>query len=264
MKLSHILALFALTIGIALSGLLAPLAAQTENPDDLIFLTGTVDLRSGRVVVGDFVLVAGSAPLPPLLRQNDYVIVIGALQADGTTVRIASIEIIDDPDATPQPTPEVTPELTPVVTPEITPEVTPSPTAQPGDCVRQDHPAAGRYAEAFGVPVAEIIGWHCAGFGFGEIARAYLLAEATGETPASYFEQRRSGLGWGQIMRGSDVRPSDLAPGRVGRGNGRGGDDTDDDDGGRGNGNGNGGRGNGGRGNGNGNSGRGNGGGRGG
>ena len=101
----------------------------------------------------------------------------------------------------------------------------------------------------------EIIGWHCAGFGFGEIARAYLLADAAGVAAATYFAQRQAGMGWGEILRQADVHPSQLAPGQVIRPN----DDDDDDGAGRNNGNNGNGNGNNGNGNGNGNNGNGNG-----
>ena len=42
------------------------------------------------------------------------------------------------------------------------------------------HPVATRLADAFGVSYDEIMGWHCKGYGFGNIAKAYLLAQKTG------------------------------------------------------------------------------------
>jgi hypothetical protein len=225
------------------TALVAPLAAQTtQNPDDLIFISGTIDLTQGGITIAGYTLVAGATPLPPVLRQGDYVIIIGYLQATGVTVVIESIDLIEDPNATPTPTPEVTPEVTPEATPELT------------DCARDDHPVATRYADAFDVSYDEIIAWHCQGFGFGEIARAYLLAEANGEDVTTYFDARLGGQGWGQIMRDSDVHPSDLAPGRVGRGDNDDGEDGEESGEQRGNGSGGNGNGNsGGNGNGNGN-----------
>jgi hypothetical protein len=83
-------------------------------------------------------------------------------------------------------------------------------------------PVAARLAAAFGVPYAEIMGWHCKGFGFGEIAKAYLLAKKTGKAPGDYFGMRTKGEGWGQIVKDAGVKPQDLAPGQVNKGNGQG------------------------------------------
>ena len=72
------------------------------------------------------------------------------------------------------------------------------------DCTgnSDDHPKARKLAELHGAPYAEIMGWFCQHFGFGEIELAYSLAEeyaAFGITPAQLFEMRRSGWGWGEI-----------------------------------------------------------------
>ncbi len=61
----------------------------------------------------------------------------------------------------------------------------------------------------------EIMGWFCQGFGFGEIARAYLMADSSGDPASTYFEQRQAGLGWGEIVKEAGVHPSSLAPGQV-------------------------------------------------
>jgi len=86
-------------------------------------------------------------------------------------------------------------------------------------------PVAERLANAFGVSYTEIMGWHCKGFGFGEIARAYLLAQKGHKlTVTQVFALRSDGQGWGNIVKGSGISPSELAPGQVikGKGNGNG------------------------------------------
>lgn len=208
-----------------------PLLAQTATPiaqpegSELVLITGPVDLSDGSLRVGEFVLVPSGAVLPPLLRQGDVVIVTGYLLADGVTVLALTIELFveHDPEITPEPSPEVTPEvtpeptpeITPEATPEVTPELTPEPTPDISGCEQPNHPIALAYAREFGVSYEEIISWRCLGFGYGEIARAYLLAYETGADPTDYFEQRAAGLGWGQIVRQEGVHPAQLAPGRV-------------------------------------------------
>jgi hypothetical protein len=41
------------------------------------------------------------------------------------------------------------------------------------------------------------MGWQCQGFGFGEIARAHLLAKKTGKSPGDYFGLKQGGQGLG-------------------------------------------------------------------
>jgi septal ring-binding cell division protein DamX len=88
------------------------------------------------------------------------------------------------------------------------------------------HPVASRMADEFGVSYDEIMGWHCKGFGFGEIAKAYLLAKKTGKLPGDYFAMRSAGKGWGNIFKEEEVKPRDLAPGAVIRGKKNKGDAT--------------------------------------
>jgi hypothetical protein len=200
--------------------------------------------------------------VPTTLTQGALVIVTGVLQPDGLTIQPTAFEYFDDLGGTP--TPAVTPppgENTPIA-PTVTPlPVTIAPTYWPTPwdddrCDQPDHPVALQLAQAFGVSYDEIIGWHCRGFGFGEIARAYLLAEQTVESPDMYFALKESGMGWGQIVRDAGISGSEhssLAPGQVKHRD----DDGQDDDGQPENSQGNNGRGNNGN-NGNGNNGNGN------
>lgn len=272
-------------------------------------IVGPIELSEGAIRVDGVIIAPASAFIPAALVDGDWVVVTGILLNDDTlqATSLTRIELltvttvlgldqvvidgqlvavtVDTEDAQPGDLVLVTyyldasgaiiiiridavnPEATPEVTPEATPEVTPEPVAD--DCARPDHPIALRIASAFAVSYDEVMAHHCAGQGFGNITRAYLLAEESGQDASTYLLLHQSGMGWGQIMRESDVHPSDLAPGRVFNGRGRGGDEDDagpggppDDRGGppdnpgRGNGNNNPGGGNG---NGNGNSGGGNG-----
>jgi hypothetical protein len=229
-----------LLAGLALLVIVLPLAAQTATPEPgtTVVVVGAVDLQSGGIMVNGYQIAPASAFQPAILRQGDEVIIIGNLLPNGQVIQAVSIEFFEPtPEATPDVTPEVTLEPTAEVTPEVTleptievtPEVTVEPTAEvtaeptpdTGACNNPNHPVATNLAASFSVSYDEIIGWHCAGFGFGEIARAYLLADASGLTPQSYFDQKNAGMGWGQIVREAGVHPSDLAPGQVIRHGGR-------------------------------------------
>ncbi len=84
-------------------------------------------------------------------------------------------------------------------------------------CVGTDsHPVAMTLAEAFDTDYETIIGWHCAGYGFGEIGRALLLADQVeGVTAEELLGSFAEGTGWGNILREFDVRPNELGLGRV-------------------------------------------------
>src|SRR5207248_9775588 len=93
------------------------------------------------------------------------------------------------------------------------------PAVQPGtpaaDCGKSDNPVAVRLASAFGVPTSEIMGWHCQGFGFGEIAKAYLLAKSGKMSVADIFALKKGGKGWGNIIKDAGVNHSSLSMGRL-------------------------------------------------
>jgi len=94
------------------------------------------------------------------------------------------------------------------------------------DCLANDkQPVATQLAQLFGVSYSEIMKWHCQGYGFCEIARAYLLAQKGGKlTVQQIFSQRDSGQGWAQIAQAAGVSVNDLQSlgrlkGKVGKGN---------------------------------------------
>ncbi len=94
----------------------------------------------------------------------------------------------------------------------------------PTECLKNTtHPVATRLAEALGVSYAEIMGWHCKGYGFGEIARAYLIARKSSMTVQQILDARKAGKGWGEILKEAGVDPGDVAPGQImGKGQGKG------------------------------------------
>ncbi len=232
--LLFVLVLF--TVSLAQSSAKSP----STDPATLSVVAGPVDLGQGVIMVNNYIIVPSTGLQSPTLQQGDEVVVIGYLQPDGVTVLATSFELFagtnapllestEEPtpeatveptaEVTMEPTPEVTMEPTPEVTMEPTPEVTMEPTAEvttePADCIQSGQPVGQRLADDFGVSYDEIMGWFCQGFGFGEIARAYLMADSSGDPAASYFDQRQAGMGWGEIVKEAGVQPSSLAPGQV-------------------------------------------------
>ena len=199
--------------------LVVPLSAQevppTADPNTVITITGEIDLSQGVVQVNGFTLIG---TLPAGLQQGDIVVVIGNQLADGLSIEVIVFEMVVPITPEPEPTVEATPELTPEATVEATPEVTvePEATLEVG-CTNENQPVAQSIADAFGVPYAEIMNLHCSGFGFGEIARAYLLEEATGTPAVDFLDRQAAGEGWGNILRDTGVSPQDLAPGQLRR-----------------------------------------------
>lgn len=79
-----------------------------------------------------------------------------------------------------------------------------------------NHPVGHALADGLGVEYEVIMEWADAQIGFGEIARAYLIANYAGIEVEEVFAQRIDlGMGWGAIMKQYDVTPSEFAPGRL-------------------------------------------------
>lgn len=79
-----------------------------------------------------------------------------------------------------------------------------------------NHPVGTALADGLGVTYEDIMGWADYEIGFGEIARAYLIANFAGIPVEEVFAQRLdTGAGWGEIMKQYDVSPSEFAPGRL-------------------------------------------------
>jgi hypothetical protein len=85
-------------------------------------------------------------------------------------------------------------------------------------CDTDNHPVAESIAYEYELDYETVIGWHCDGFGFGEIVIALMLAEETGEEVEDYLDMRTEDMGWGVIMQEAGVHPSELAGRGVGRG----------------------------------------------
>ncbi|MEZ4672607.1 MAG: hypothetical protein R3E39_32300 [Anaerolineae bacterium] len=284
--LAGLIAAFVLIAIAVLPGLAQDTVVQTD--ENLTIVTGAIHFTpEGDIMVAGIVIAPAGAFNPSGLAEGDIVIITGVMLNE-TTLQATALEFFDDentPEATPEPeaTMEATAEATMEATEEATPEATPEATETPApvaDCGTPNHPVATHIAETFGVDYNEVMLLHCEGNGFGNIIRAYALAEAADDasTARDFIDRHHGGEGWGQIMRDSDVHPSDLAPGKVlknhgnteddgtttdgsttngsngnGHGNGGNGNGNNGNGGGNGNGNGNGGNGNGNNGNGGGN-----------
>ncbi|HTP07715.1 MAG TPA: hypothetical protein VMP08_05665 [Anaerolineae bacterium] len=71
------------------------------------------------------------------------------------------------------------------------------------------HPVGNAIALYFHIPYTQVMALHAEGFGFGEIARAYLTANASNGalTPEQVLDLRRAGVGWGQITKEYGIHP---------------------------------------------------------
>ena len=234
-RLKSLILLLSLLVGL-LAAIPALAQEETPEPDEddmavLVEIEGEVAFETidgeDEITVGGVIIAPAGAFNPADLTAGDVVRVTGYLLNDDT-IQATDLEVLeeaeDDPEATPEATEEMTPEateeMTPEATEEMTPEateeMTPEATEEVSECVPDTHPVANSLAEEFELDVQTIIGWHCDGFGFGEIARALLLAENSDDNDAqAYLDMKAGGMGWGQIMRDADVHPSELAPGRV-------------------------------------------------
>ena len=71
------------------------------------------------------------------------------------------------------------------------------------------HPVGIVIARYFNISYTQVMSLHAQGLGFGEIARAYLTANASNGalTPTQVLALRQAGVGWGQIKKDYGVHP---------------------------------------------------------
>jgi PT repeat len=224
-----ILMAFVITVMLTFTGSSPLTVAQgaptaTLDPDDEVVrieIVGEVESVSAtelRFVDGTQVIIRG-LPIPPGVRPGITIRIV--VYFDGDQLILIEITIViggGTPEPTLEPTleptvePTVEPTLEPTVEPTVEPTLEPTieptlePTIEPtfdASCpeARGAHPVGLRLAEAFGVSYEEIMSWKCLGYGFGEIAKAYVLAAESGLTVVEIFALRASGLGWGQVVR---------------------------------------------------------------
>ena len=218
--------------------LMVPVSAQTvtegEELDTVeITFSGHISFdEEGNVYIDGYFLAPAGAISPSELSDGQYVEVTGIFLNDDT------FQLTEIDTSVEEPTCDVT-----GATEDTADDCVEEPVEEPtcdatgatedtaDDCVEEPvcepdgHPVAARIADAFDVDACEVEEMHDEGNGFGNIARAYLLAEAAnlalvdgeGEPiDAQYFiDMHEAGMGWGQIVKDSGVHPSDLAPGKL-------------------------------------------------
>lgn len=196
---------------------LGAFAQENDGFDTLLFeIEGVYSVDKEGVITVDGVVLAPAATfVPPQIANGTRVKVIGILLGDDTLQVVSIEEVLDEEDeadaeVTPEPQPEATPEAE--VTPEPQPEATPEASAGGRVCVPNTHPVANAIANEFEVTVEEVIALHCAGEGFGNIARAYMLARALDGDVNAILAQR-GGKSWRDLLAEANLRPQDLAPG---------------------------------------------------
>ncbi len=192
------------TVSLELTGVIASIQPQADRvflvrlQDGTLFLVNPATQGNATLAVGQNVIVTAdldeTADRGPLVAK-----LINTLVVTGTLT-----PTVPPPTPVPQPTVVV-----------ILSTGTPAPTAVTPCDTPQQQPVAMRLADAFDVSYQEIMGWHCRGFGFGEIAKAYLLDEFGDFSVEDVFNLRLSGVGWGEIMKQANVSPSQLAPGKA-------------------------------------------------
>ncbi len=190
------------------TGTVASITPQNDSVSLVTFTDGT-QLLVNPATVGAENLVVGQ-PITVLVSLDDdgetlvaKTITPGLATLEPTGSATSTLEATETPEAT-----EVETEV-----PEPTGGATGTAAATCGG--PNAHPVATRLAAAFGVSYDEIMALHCQGIGFGNIAKAYLLAKKTGKNATDFFALRKGGQGWGQIMKDAGVKPSDLSMGQA-------------------------------------------------
>lgn len=142
------------------------------------------------------------------VRQNQVIIILARLVGDNITAQLVYLNArTSRQQALRQASLVVEMGQVPVATPNATAAATEAAQAPtlPAECQEQ-HPIALWLATALKTTSQEIAVWHCKGFVFSDIARAYLLVRRaiTGNkslTLEQVFERRQTGTLWVEIQR---------------------------------------------------------------
>jgi hypothetical protein len=208
---------------------LADEARPSNNGNARAMFTGLVTSigTNSWVVGGKTVLVSNASELGGNIQIGDPVNVNFTVLPDGSWLA-RGIESLNEqsvetkPPApnspeitgTPSPVPEETSTPESSATPESSdtapaPVMPQAPTAATSCTGNTDHQPEGlRMAQKHGVSYGEIMGWFCQGYGFGEIDQAYDLAKLNGKPPADLFALKTQGMGWGQIKKTYEPKPT--------------------------------------------------------
>jgi hypothetical protein len=218
-----------------------PVMAQDDTEaSDLLLISGELTFgENGKLIVNEYIIAPAGAFIPADLQEGFNVLITGYLLPDGVTVQAFSLEFFEEEeeaDEADEEEAEVGDEEEADEAEEGNEEEadeadeeeeTPLDEERGFFCRSENgmlHPAGVRLSNEFDVSYNEIMVSFCNDrLGFGQIMIAYLWAEAMDEDVASILELRAQGLGWGQIMKQSDVHPAEVFGARA-RGKGPWGD----------------------------------------
>jgi hypothetical protein len=221
-----------------------PVMALDDTEDsDLLLVSGELTFgENGELIVDVYIIAPAGAFIPAGLQEGDNVLITGYLLPDGVTIQALSLEFFEEEDEEdangeevgdvdePSDNDDADDEMNGEDDEEEIQEEEETPLDEErGFFCRQEngmlHPAGVRLSNEFDVSYNEIMVSFCNDrLGFGQIMIAHLWAEAMDEDVASILELRAQGLGWGQIMKQSDVHPAEVFGARA-RGRGPWGDD---------------------------------------
>jgi hypothetical protein len=166
---------------------------------EVVEIVGAIETVAQNYIVVDGVTIEGGGTFQPgQMDEGQHVRVTGVYENNGR-LRADTFEEISAEEAAALAMAEATPEATPEV----------------DLCVPETHPVVETLALEFDLDSITIIQLHCAGSGFGDVARALLLSAETGEAPETYLGMVKTGQSWGDITRNAGFELSDVAPDRV-------------------------------------------------
>ena len=182
--------------------------AQGEDSVELeTEIVGTVEvIEDDMIVVGGFVVAPSGAFNPSTLNVGDTVRIIGIMLNDGTIQATGFEQVLDGDDDGVTDDSDNCPTV-------ANPEQEDSDEDGIGDACDTNsesyqcvgvviHPVGSAIASEYGIDYETVMGWHCAGFGFGEIMLALNLAAGNDAvTPEDLFNMRADGMGWGQLKQ---------------------------------------------------------------
>ena len=101
--------------------------------------------------------------------------------------------------AAPAPLATETPAAVEAPAPSVPP--VPSEESMASCAAREVRPAGQAVAQKYAKPYQEIVGWYCAGFGFGDINQAYGLSAQYNRSLGEIFAMKSAGMKWGEIRQ---------------------------------------------------------------
>jgi hypothetical protein len=153
------------------------------NADETIITGVITEVNPNYIMVNSVLIEGGNTFRPRNYEVGEWVIVTGTFKNNGR-LRSDEIDIISTRDVD-------------------------------TICISESHPVVVALVTEFDAKPKEVVELHCEGYGFGTIARALILAQATNKKPKDYLNQFDDGLGWGQIFQEAGYSPSEFSQGRA-------------------------------------------------